>query len=385
LPSDAAAVCVVQARMGSTRLPGKVLADIDGRPMLRFMLDRLAALTVAKLVVATSALDRDDPIEAVATAAGVAVVRGSEHDVLDRFRLAVETYPAPVVIRLTGDCPLTDASLVTDVLARHRDTAADYTSNVFPRTFPKGLDVEVMTRAALDEAVEHARLPIEREHVTPYLYRHPERFRLANLSSGLLLGDERWTVDTADDLTFVRGLVERMGGDGHFTWRQAFECVGATASRPPGALWLRPVSAADADRVREWRNDPESLRFSRTTEPVGAATHEAWFATRLDNPQSRFWVGVVDDVAVGFVRIDVADAQGRVSLAVDPSERGRGHGTAMLVAAQRQLALDLQVDVVTAEVSPDNAASRRAFLAAGFTHQGVVDGFERFAWNNARQ
>jgi len=136
-------LCVVQARTGSTRLPGKVLQELSGRPLLRFMLDRLADLRVDELVVATSTLERDDAVADIAAAAGRPVVRGSESDVLDRFVAALDAHPADYVVRLTADCPIADPVLVEAVIARHLDRGADYTSNVFPRTFPRGLDCEV--------------------------------------------------------------------------------------------------------------------------------------------------------------------------------------------------------------------------------------------------
>jgi spore coat polysaccharide biosynthesis protein SpsF len=197
-------LCVVQARTGSTRLPGKVLREIDGRPMLGFMLDRLDALAVDELVVATSDLERDDPIAEIAQAAGRAVVRGPEDDVLARYALAVERHPAEHVVRLTADCPLADPALVERVVAHHVDTGADYTANVFPRTYPKGLDVEVVRAVALRDAAALAGAPAEREHVTPFFYRRPQLFRLANVRHDVALGDERWTVDTEEDLDFVR-------------------------------------------------------------------------------------------------------------------------------------------------------------------------------------
>ena len=134
-------LCVVQARTGSTRLPGKVLQELGGRPLLRFMLDRLSDLRVDELVVATSALGRDDAVAEIASAAGRSVVRGSESDVLERFADALTAHPADHVVRLTADCPLSDPVLIEAVLARHLDRGADYTSNVFPRTFPAGSTV----------------------------------------------------------------------------------------------------------------------------------------------------------------------------------------------------------------------------------------------------
>src|SRR5204862_6675946 len=131
---------------------------------------------------------------------GVPVVRGEEADVLSRFALALDTHPADTIVRLTADCPLADPAIVADALALHDRAGAAYTSNSLVRTFPDGLDVEVIAATALRDAHAEAADPLEREHVTPFVYRRPERYRLRALRTPELLGDERWTVDTAADL-----------------------------------------------------------------------------------------------------------------------------------------------------------------------------------------
>lgn len=218
-------VVVVQARMGSSRLPGKVLAEVAGRQMLRFQLDRLQGLACDHLVVATSDLAIDDAIAELAVDAGAAVVRGEESDVLGRFGAVLERYDPHDLVRLTGDCPLCDPSVVADVVALHRGSSADYTSNVHPRSFPKGLDVEVMTASALRTALTDAVDPYEREHVTPYLYRHPELFSVANLDSGLDAGDLWWTVDTAEDLERIRDLVKAVDDPVRASWTAIWDAT----------------------------------------------------------------------------------------------------------------------------------------------------------------
>ena len=217
---------VIQARTGSSRLPGKVLADLAGRPMLRFQLDRLRRLDCDHLVVATSDLPGDDPIAVLAQAAGADVIRGSETDVLGRFGLAIERFDPETVVRLTGDNPLTDPGIVADAVALHRSSGADYTSNVHPRSFPKGLDVEVASAAALSTAIVEAVDPNEREHVTPFLYRHPERFRIANHASGQDLGDLGWTVDTPEDMERIRRIVGLLDDPAEASWTEILAAVG---------------------------------------------------------------------------------------------------------------------------------------------------------------
>jgi len=220
------ALCVVQARMGSTRLPGKVMAEIGGRPSLVLMLDRLAHLAVDQLVVATSTLPGDDRIEVVGRETSVPVVRGPEEDVLARFIVAVDAYPATHVIRLTADCPLMDPALVATALDLVTRDGADYASNTLHRTFPDGLDVEVVTAAALREAAAEAVDSYEREHVTPFIYRRPDRYKLAGFESGEDLGDERWTLDTAEDLERIRGIVDRLEDPITAGWRDILAVAG---------------------------------------------------------------------------------------------------------------------------------------------------------------
>lgn len=223
--------------MGSTRLPGKVVAELAGEPLLALMVRRLRHGGFDVVVVATSDHERDDVVAETARAAGAGVVRGSEHDVLDRVATAAATVGGEAVVRLTADCPLVDPAVVRDAVDLHRRTGADYTSNTLVRCFPDGLDVEVVSAAALTEARRRAVDPSEREHVTPYVYRRPDRFRLAALTAPERLGHRRWTVDTAADLRRVRRLVGLVGDPVTASWRQ-FAAVENPAAAPPA---LRPL------------------------------------------------------------------------------------------------------------------------------------------------
>jgi spore coat polysaccharide biosynthesis protein SpsF len=351
--------------------------------VLAFLLDRLTELPVVSLVVATSKLDRDDPVAELAAETGVGVVRGPEDDVLARFVLALDEVPrARHVIRITADCPLTDPDIVDEVVRTHLERQADYTSNVLPRTFPKGLDVEVATTAALRTAAAEATLRREREHVMPFLYRHPERFVLANVRSGADLRDERWTIDTPDDLAAVRELVAHFRPGDRFGWRDALEAVGQRVEVGADELRLRPAELGDRDRLLAWRNDADSVRFSLSGTAVGVDEHEQWFARRLDDPGTRLEIGERAGEAVGMVRVDVEAAVGTVSIAVAPEHRGHGLASRLLRALQRELAGDPQVDRLLAQVVEANTASARAFRSAGFASQGVVSGVETLTWEN---
>ncbi len=377
--SDGGVLCVVQARTGSTRLPGKVLADLGGRPMLAFLLDRIAGLPVAEIVLATSTLERDDPVAELASAAGVAVVRGPEQDVLARFALALQDRAPRAVVRLTADCPLIDPQVVADVIALREARDADYATNVLPRTFPKGLDVEVMSAAALATAAAEATDPVEREHVTPFLYRRPERFRLANLRCPEPLGRERWTVDTPADLERVRGIVARTTAG---SWREVLRVAGRSGAPAAGELALRPAEETDADFVLALRNDPDAVRFSGTGAAVAPADHARWYAARLDDPGTPLWIAEVDGAAVATTRLDVVSGVAEVSIAVAPEARGRGLAGRTLGLLQDVVRHGVQVTRLVAAVHPGNAASLRLFQAAGFSTDGSREGMQLLTWDN---
>jgi spore coat polysaccharide biosynthesis protein SpsF len=198
---------VVQARMTSSRLPGKVLQLLDDRCVLEHVLTRCATIPGADAVVcAVPDAPESAAIETVAARCGAMTFRGSEHDVLDRYLGAARAARADVVLRVTSDCPLIDPAICGALLALRAARGADYASNVAPRSFPQGLDCEAFTAAALVQAAATATEPYDREHVTPWLRRSPGFVR-ANLHSGdEHQATQRWTLDYPEDLAFLRAV-----------------------------------------------------------------------------------------------------------------------------------------------------------------------------------
>lgn len=254
---------VLQARMSSTRLPGKVLRPILGRPMLWHQLERIRqARRLDEVVLATSTDPSDDPLAALAQQLGVRCFRGALADVLDRFYCAAASVDAEHVVRLTADCPLTDPVLLDQVVAAHCAAGSDYCSNVHPRTYPDGLDVEVMRTSALRQAWQEAQLPSEREHVTPFLYHHPERFCLHSVRQERDLSRLRWVVDHAVDLEVVTEVYRRLWRESQPAFGMA-EVLALVASEPD--LFLRN---ADHDPDEGWRKSlAADAEFLRTKEP----------------------------------------------------------------------------------------------------------------------
>ena len=202
--------------MSSTRLPGKVLRPLAGAPMLLRQIERLRRCRrIDRLVVATS-LDRsDDVLAEVLATNGVPAHRGELEDVLGRYLGALDIHgPADHVVRLTGDCPLADPDLIDRVIDHHLRSGADYTSNTWGRrSFPKGLDAEVMKASVLAQAAAEASAPYDREHVTPFIYARPDRYRLEGVTQQADEGDVRWTVDLPEDYEFAAAVFETLYPD----------------------------------------------------------------------------------------------------------------------------------------------------------------------------
>jgi spore coat polysaccharide biosynthesis protein SpsF len=216
-------VAIIQARMSSTRLPGKVLKVAEGRTMLDRMVERVRrASQVDEVIVATTTDPSDEPIVELCRKLGIDVYRGSLQDVLDRFYQAAVLYHADIIVRLTGDCPLIDPVLIDDVVCALVDQHADFACNRLPppmaRTYPIGLDVEACTFAALERAWKEATEKHEREHVLPYLYAVPGRFKVVQLDYKEDLGMMRWTLDTPEDLQLLQQVYVRFDGRNDFTW-----------------------------------------------------------------------------------------------------------------------------------------------------------------------
>lgn len=210
-------VVITQARMESTRLPGKVLMDLAGAPLLKRVVDRLRrAGRVDRVVVAMPDTAANDVLDEACRAMEVDTYRGDLEDVLARYAGAARAYGADVVVRVTSDCPFCDPELIDEVVeSLLADDVIDYASNNLRRTYPLGFDAEALRVQALFRAEDEATLPHEREHVTPYLYQHPALFRLANLEAPpeLHRPDYRLTVDESDDLALARAVFERLGPD----------------------------------------------------------------------------------------------------------------------------------------------------------------------------
>ncbi|MCI2807804.1 aminotransferase class III-fold pyridoxal phosphate-dependent enzyme [Eoetvoesiella caeni] len=216
-------VAIIQARMGSTRLPNKVMKPIDGVPMIELLLARLAkSVELDQIIVATAEGKKNQYLSDFVSGLGYFCFAGSENDVLDRFYAAANAAKADAIVRITGDCPLVDSTLVDEAVREFKVLNVDYFSNVAPPTFPDGLDIEVMRFDALEKAWRDASDAFDREHVTPYL-RRPALFRQGSMVNTEDFSNLRWTVDEAADFEVIKQVFEHFSPSKYFTWRQVLE------------------------------------------------------------------------------------------------------------------------------------------------------------------
>lgn len=211
-------IAIIQTRMGSMRFPGKSIAEISGKPLLLHIIDRIkASKTIDTIVIATTHLLEDDVLEKLATENHIACYRGSTDDVLDRFYQAAKKFKADVIVRITADDPFKDPyilDLCVIYLLEH--SGLDYVSNTMKPTYPEGLDIEVFRFRSLEIAWGSAKLPSEREHVTPFIWKNPDIFHCANIENDEDLSSYRWTLDYKEDLQFTKEVYEKLNDKGIF-------------------------------------------------------------------------------------------------------------------------------------------------------------------------
>jgi glutamate-1-semialdehyde 2,1-aminomutase len=216
-------LAIVQARMGSTRLPNKVMRPILGMPMIELLLARLSrSKQIGQIVLATSQDARNQPLVDHVRGLGYEVYQGSEDDVLDRYYQAASVYQPETVVRVTGDCPLIDAEVVDRAIATFQQSKVEYLSNTSPPTYPDGLDIEVFTFDALAQSWKEARQSHEREHVTPYL-RKSGKFRLSNITHDEDHSRKRWTVDEPEDFEVIENVFKHFAPRHDFSWQSVLE------------------------------------------------------------------------------------------------------------------------------------------------------------------
>ena len=372
-------LAIVQARMTSSRLPGKVLLDICGKPSLQRMLERInMASSIDKVVVATTINTSDDLIVELCEKLKVDIFRGDEDDVLGRFCGAAEVAEAEIVIRLTADCPMIDPDVIDEVVSAFSIYNHDYLSNTIDRTYPDGLDIEVMSIDALREAHKKAVAPFLREHVTPYISgRRPDLgagdFRVGQIRFVADFSHIRWTLDTKEDLQRIRSLVSKLPED--YRWLQAL----SIATQEPDLLGnmidgqttevlsLRLAVASDVKLLFEWVNTPSSLKNKeKSSAPIEWSAHQNWFNKRLNNPNVRIWIVERNKQAIGQVRVEYDNNKLLIDIFIDSLFKGNDYGLKALKLLIKQCQVTYPGVPLHAIIKNENYPSLNLFRRSDF-------------------
>lgn len=290
-------IAIIQARMGSTRLPDKVMIDLAGKPMLDRVVTRVKRANLDGVMVATTTDRRDDIIIDYCRKHYWGYSRGDEQDVLDRYHQAALLYEADIIVRITADCPLIDPGIIDKCVDKFKSLYPniDYVSNLLPRTFPKGLDVEVISFEALKKEWETATL--WREHITLNIRNNPHLYRVENVSNDIDYSSMRWTVDLEEDLAFPR-KVYSLFRDEPFGFKDILDKVLNT--------YLRPITEEDYPITMAWRSNPLVYEgFYQQDKPLEWKEHINWYRTR--NKDWRCFIVMYKDRPVGIVILQQLD------------------------------------------------------------------------------
>jgi len=368
--------CIVQARMGSTRLPGKSLMEINGKPVLGIVLERLnQCKKLDEIVVATTTNKKDLAIEEFCKQNSTTCFRGDEENVLKRFFECAKENSFGTIIRITADCPLIDPKTVDKAVEVFKQGKFDYVSNVALRSFPRGLDVEVLSFKALEKSFKRAKKGFDKEHVTHYIYSNPTEFKIGNVKAekSLFRPELRFCVDTEQDFKLIKAILS------HFNNLVPIEDAIKFIDQDPelkslsnreeeryrkktgeiNQLTIRPVRLEDRQWILNLMNQESVRKNSFNQEKISKQENDAYWEKKLERKDFKAYAGIVGNEPVCVARID----KGKVSTMVDKKWKNKG------IAFRVLSNIDLKGCI--AEVKPENNTSKKLFKKLGFKEKKV--------------
>jgi len=382
---------IIQARITSTRLPGKVLMDIEGKPMLWHVINRLKlSKKINEIILAIPNTKENDILEKFAKDNKVKYFKGSEEDVLSRYYEAAKEFKSDIVVRITSDCPLIDPQVVDLVIEKHLNSGADYTSNVLQRTFPRGLDIEVFNFKVLEKTQKEARKNYQREHVTPYICENPKIFKLQNIKAkGKLRRPElRLTVDTKEDLKLIREIYRHL-----YKLRKIFyteeiidlfnnhqelikinekvrqkNWANEIMRSSNISIRIRKANFSDVEFLWYLRNQPDVYRYFKKPKRVSWEEHIKWIVPIiLRMHKKNIFIIENDSLPIGQIRFDYdKEKRAQMSISLLKEFRGKGIATQSFKKAIKILKKEKKIRTFFAEVHKDNTFSQKFFENLNF-------------------
>jgi len=374
------AVAIIQARVGSTRLPRKVLKEIKGKTILYHVVQRVKQCKyIDDIIIATSNLEQDDDIVKEAKGIGVSYFRGSESDVLSRYYHAAKSNNADIIVRITSDCPLIDPN-VTDKLVKHylnnkHDIVTNAVADLSKRTYPRGLDTEVFSFKQLELANLNAKEPYQREHVTPYIYENTDN--IYYYLNEIDYSKYRWTLDTKEDFILINEIYNHFYNGNHDFYLN--EIVKFMEENPklhdinknfekkynlgsPIIIKLRKATYEDCYLLFDWANDEAVRANSFNSKKIDIEAHKQWLKNKLQDKNTELYIILNDGYNVGTIRIDNSDIEAMISYSIASEFRGKGIGKAVL----KYIKDNMKERKLVGLVKHDNIASIKSFESAGY-------------------
>lgn len=377
---------IIQARVGSTRLPQKVMKEVEGKKILEHVVERVSNSTkIACVIVATTVEAQDDPIAELAIEKGWLLSRGSEDDVLSRYYFAALEYELDVIVRITSDCPLIDWQLIDTMIEVYKAHNYDLVTNAGNekyRTFPRGMDTEIFSFNVLKEAFESAVETYQREHVTPYIY---ESGRVYYYQSEVDYSAYRLTLDTPEDFQLIEKIYKTLyHGEHDFLLVDILKVlneypdlteINKSVEQKPlieKGPKLRLAGWSDCDFLYHLVNDPVVRENSFSSDEIKYEDHQKWLKSKLDSTLTEIYICEFDGKKAGQIRLDIDNVEKRakISFSVMNSLRGKGLGSFMLEAVKGKVKMDY---MLYGEVKKNNSPSQKAFLKAGYNELNMKD------------
>lgn len=368
-------VCIVQARVGSTRLPGKVLKKICGKTVLEQDIDRLKRVkNIDEIVIATTVLEKDNAIVEECERLGARCFRGSEDDVLSRYYYAAKENKADVVVRVTSDCPLIDSCVSENIIKyfiENKDKY-DYVSNTIDRTYPRGLDTEVFSFYALEKAFKEATSERDREHVTPYIWDNTKIYSIFQYKNEKDFSDLRWTLDTEEDYKLISLIYEYFNNKECFNMNDIVKFLEENPDikeinkdieqkKIDVDLFLIPANESHCDLIYEWTNDDEVRKNSFNINKIPYDEHVNWYSKKLKDIECNIYLLANSNKNIGVVRNEKKGNENVISYSIDKDYRGKGYGYKILSKFEEELIKSNKDIVLTAYVKKENISSIKIF------------------------
>lgn len=373
-------VAIIQARMGSSRLPGKVLMKVKEKSVLEHVIDRVRECKeIDDIVVATTNLQKDDVIIDLLKNLRVNYFRGSEDNVLERYYEAATVYVATDIVRITSDCPLIDPQIVDNIIRFYKNNEYDMVTNApndeSKRTYPRGLDTEVFSYEILERAYLKGTKSYQREHVTPYIYEND--FKIYNYKNQVNYSEYRWTLDTLEDFKLISLIYNNLYGKNKTFYME--DILDYIEKNPQAIdinkdikqkkikvelkkLTLRKVTKEDCETLFIWANEEETRKNSFKKEDIDINTHIKWFNEKLEDINTEMYIILKDNLEVGQIRVEIKDHVGIISFSIDKKYRNMGIGKQILKTIKQYS----QCNTFIGRVKKENMASIKAFKNAGY-------------------